>query len=196
MPGASQPQVVSDPQLPVYVRIDRVPALGPAGLTVSAAIRPSRPGERGRGAQVALACAEHAAGWSIGLDSAGRASLAVGTRHGPVSVTSATAVAADRWYEIIARIPGGPGRLEMSVQPRDPDLDESAETAGVLISAAVVASRGPLLWGCRSLFDGARPELPFDGFVADLALTAGDGLSATDAVAMSWMREEVVGFRP
>lgn len=183
----SQLRVVSEAGRPTYVRIDRVPALGPTGLTVSLTLSPARPGDPGRGAQVALACAEHAAGWSIGLDPSGRVSLVLSTRYGPVAVTSASALEADRRYRVVARIPGEPGRLEVGVQAEDDATVAASDTAGVLIGAPAVASRGPLLWGCRSLFDGTRPELPFDGLVSDVRLDAG-------VAAMSWRDEQVVGF--
>ncbi|MFK4804598.1 hypothetical protein ACI3KX_01910 [Microbacterium sp. ZW CA_36] len=197
----SQPRIVSEPALPTYARIDGVPALGAAGLTVSLVLSAARPGDAGRGAQVALACAEHAAGWSVGLDPSGRVSLVVGTRHGPVAVTSASGLDADRRYRVVARIPGGPGRLEVSVQPEYAAAGSEVDTAGVRVGVPGVASRGPLLWGCRSLFDGVRPELPFDGVVGDVRLAAGGespdamGPAAAAGVAvMSWVQEVVVGF--
>lgn len=185
--GMSQPRIVSEPGRPTYVRIDRVPALGSAGLTVSLVLSPAHPGVRGRGSQVALACAEHGVGWSIGLDPWGRVSLVMNTRHGPVAVTSARALEAGRRYRVVARIPGVPGRLEVSVQSEEAAADAETDAARVLIGATAVTSRGPLLWGCRALFDGVRPELPFDGTVGDVRLEAG-------AAAMSWDEEFVVGF--
>ncbi len=183
----SQPQVVSEPDRPAYARIDRVPALGPAGLTVSLTLSPAHPGDPDRGAQVALACAEHALGWSIGLDASGRLSLVLSTRYGPVAVTSARRLEADRRYRVVARIPGEPGRLEVSVQTEDAASGIEIDGAGVQVGSPGVASRGPLLLGCRSLFDGVRPELPFDGVVGDVRLDAG-------AAAMSWDQEVIAGF--
>ncbi|MCC2032483.1 LamG domain-containing protein [Microbacterium allomyrinae] len=201
MQQMSRPRIVSEPTQPTYVRIDRVPALGTAGLTVSLVLSARHPGDASRGAQVALACAEHAAGWSLGLDPSGRVSLVVGTRHGPVAVTSANRLDADRRYRVVARIPGGPGRLEVSVQPASGPAGTEVDTAGVRVGVPGIASRGPLLWGCRSLFDGVRPELPFDGVVGDVRLAPGDESPnvtgsnvAADAEAMSWVQEVVVGF--
>lgn len=200
MREVSQPRIVSDPARPTYVRVDRVPALGAVGLTLSLVLSAARPGDAERGAQVALACAEHAAGWSVGLDPSGRVSLVIG-RHGPVAVTSASGLDADRRYPVVARIPGGPGRLEVSVQPECASAGSEADTAGVRVGVPGVASRGPLLWGCRSLFDGVRPELPFDGVVGDVRLAAGsESPDATGSGAaaggdvMSWVRDVVVGF--
>lgn len=185
MQVTSQPQAVSEPGEPLFVRIDRVPALGREGLTVSLVLNPARPGDVGRGAQVALACAEHAAGWSIGLDPSGRVSLVMSTRSGPVAVTSASALEADRRYRVVARIPGEPGWLEVSV--RQEGAAAEAEMARVRVGVPGVASRGPLLWGCRSLFDGIRPELPFDGAVGEVRLDAGGAV-------MTWDFDAVVGF--
>jgi hypothetical protein len=187
MQGMSLLEIVSEPDRPVYVRIDSVPALGPAGLTVSLMLSPARPCDPDRGAQVALACAEHAVGWSIGLDPSGRVSLVLSTQYGPVAVTSANRLQAGRRYRVVARIPGEPGRLEVSVEPEDAVSGTEIDVAGVRVGAPGIASRGPLLWGCRSLFDGIRPELPFDGVVGDVRLDAG-------AAAMSWDQDVIVGF--
>lgn len=199
--GISQPRVVSEPGLPAYVRIDRGPALGPSGLTVSLLLSPARPGDAERGVQVALACAEHAAGWSLGLDPSGRVSLVVGTRHGPVAVTSAGRLEPSARYRVVASIPGGPGLLEVSVRREGATAGSAVDAARVRVGVPAVASRGPLLWGCRSLFDGVRPELPFDGVVGDVRLAAGaevpeetESRAASAAIAMSWPHEVVVGF--
>lgn len=199
--GMSQPRIVSESGLPTYVRIDRVPALGPTGLTVSLLLSPARPGDAVRGAQVALACAEHAAGWSLGLDPSGRVSLVVGTGHGPVAVTSAGRLEPGARYRIVARIPGWPGMLEVSVRPEGAASTSTVDAARVRVGLPAVASRGPLLWGCRSLFDGVRPELPFDGVVGDVRLAVGveapegaESSAPPGAISMSWPDEVVLGF--
>lgn len=162
-----------------YVRVERMPGVGSAGLTIAVAIMPTRPGDPAVGPQVALAHAQDAAGWSIGLDAKGRVTLSVGTRNGPVAVSVGDPVPAGQWVEVVARIPGSPGgRLELDATfsgTFESNRFVAARTtarASVALGSPVMTSPGPMLWGCRALRDGRVPELSFDGRVEDPVLVA------------------------
>lgn len=193
------PRIVTDASPgDTYVRVDRFPPAGEHGLTIAVALTPTHPGES-RTPQAALAHAQDAAGWSVGLGADGRATLSVGTARGPVSLAAGTPLAAGRRVEVLARIPGRPGgRLEIAVSAAD-DADPAA-TASVVLGAPMIGARAPLLWGCRELRDDARPLLLFDGEVAApviVADAAAQGaradLAAHPAVVAAWEITALVG---
>ncbi|MFT4307528.1 MAG: hypothetical protein QM604_11630 [Microbacterium sp.] len=143
--------------------------IGAEGVTVAVAATPERPGERDRGPQAIVAQARDAAGWSVGLSADGRATVSVGTGAGPVSLSAGDRLPAGVRVEIVARIPGAPGgRLEIEVsRPGRPPC-----RAGVVLGAAVMTARGPLLCGCRELRDDRIPQQPFEGGVEDPVVVA------------------------
>lgn len=192
-----EPRVVAEDRCPVYVRVDPAPRVGASGLYVAALIRSADPVGRPARTQVALAHAEHAAGWSLGVDPHGRASLVAGTASGPAVLRVGEPLHSGRWYELIARIPGVTSdRLELTVRPEgEPDASGS-----VRLGAPVVNADGPLLWGCRSLDADGRPELAFAGRVADVLIVADaeasgsrDDLSSDPRRAIRWPLDESVG---
>ncbi|GAA1688038.1 large subunit of N,N-dimethylformamidase [Microbacterium sediminicola] len=184
-----------------YVRIDRLPSIGPAGLTVACAVMATRPGDETLGPQSIIGHAQDAAGWSVGLSATGRATIAVSTRSGPVSLSVGEPLEAGRWYDIVARIPGVPGeRLEISLADagtfasnRFVRAARAEQTASVVLGAPVMPARGPLLWGCRELRDDRIPLQCFDGkienpvIVADAAATGSRAeLRTNGAVVAAW----------
>jgi N,N-dimethylformamidase len=183
-----------------YVRVDGVPPISAAGLTVALAIMPTRAGHAELGSQVALAHAADATGWSIGLNAHGRATVTIGTAGGPAAVTAGPPLENGRWYELVARIPGTPGgELSLSVRSAGTFAsnrfvgDVVEAEASARIGAPVIPARGPLLWGCRQLHAGVTPELCFDGRVEDPVVVAdaaapGDRrtLAAHPAVIAAW----------
>lgn len=183
-----------------YVRVDGMPASGPAGLTISVRVLPTRPGDAALGSQVVLAHAQDAAGWSLGMDAKGRATLTVGTAAGPVSVSAGPPLSAGLWYEFEARIPGDTGlKLALAVRSvgtfaSDASTAPAVEaSASVRLGAPVMSTRAPLLWGCRQLRDGRVPELSFDGrvenpvIVGDASATGyARDLAAHPAVLAAW----------
>lgn len=183
-----------------YVRVDGMPGVGPAGMTIALALMPTRVGDAGIGPQVALAHAQDGTGWSIGLNGKGQVTLTVGTRGGPVGLSAGDPVLAGHWVEVIARIPGAPGgHLELEVASAGTFESNrfvavgSTARASVALGSAVLTAPGPLLWGCRALRDGRVPELAFDGrvenpvVVADASATGSRAaLSAHAAVLAAW----------
>lgn len=164
------PEVVDEPGQPAYVRIDPAPMIGAAGLLVRVCVEPASPVLASPAPQVALAHAEDAEGWSLGIDEAGRPSLVVGTRSGPAAVRLAEPLRPGGRYEFAARIPGPTSdRLVLAVSG---DGIAGELSGWVRLAGPVLNARGPLLWGCRSLRGGVRPEFPFTGRVSDVAIVA------------------------
>ncbi|MFL2000332.1 hypothetical protein [Microbacterium sp. A1-JK] len=161
-----------------YVRVDRPPALGEAGFSVTVGIRPDRP--VGQGPQGALAHALDAAGWWIGVGDDGRATVGMGTTAGPVSVSAGDPLAAGEWAQIAVRIPGRVGdRLEIAVRASSgPD----APARSVVVGARLVAAPGPLVWGCRALRDRRVPQHPFLGAIGPVLLDDGSSAVAWSGV--------------
>lgn len=192
--------VVQQTAVGSYVRVERMPGVGPSGLTIAVAFMPTRPGDPAVGPQVVLAHAQDGAGWSIGLDVKGRVTLTVGTRGGPVGLTAGGPVAAGQWVEVVVRIPGSPGgRLEVEVTPAGTFESNrfvaarAAAHASVALGSPVLTAPGPLLWGCRALRDGRVPEMPFDGrvenpvVVADVSASGSRAeLASHSAVVAAW----------
>ncbi|RKT35815.1 hypothetical protein DEU34_0320 [Microbacterium sp. AG1240] len=161
-----------------YVRVDRPPALGEAGLRVTVGIRPDRP--VGQGPQGALAHALDAAGWWIGVGDDGRATVGMGTTAGPVSLSAGDPLAAGEWAEIAVRIPGRPGdRLEVVVRPSS---GAASPVRSVVVGARLVAAPGPLLWGCRGLRDRRVPQHPFLGAIGPVRVDDGSSTVAWSEV--------------
>ncbi|WP_147437785.1 N,N-dimethylformamidase beta subunit family domain-containing protein [Streptomyces radicis] len=184
-----------------YARFDGVPPLGKGGLLVALALMPTTPGDPAFGPQVALAHAADGTGWWVGLAPDGRACVGVCTTAGPVSLAVGEPLAAGRWVEVRATIPGRPGeRLTIEVTPAGTVASNrfvgppgDTATAAAVIGARVVPARGPLLWGCRSLGAGGRPEMSFDGrlenpvIVADASATGSRReLAAHPAAVAAW----------
>lgn len=190
-------RLVAEANAPAYVRVEPAPRVGRSGLCISAYVQVSEPAGASGQPQVALAHAEHAAGWSLGVDPHGRASLVAGTASGPAVLRVGEPLHSGRWYELIARIPGVTSdRLELTVRPEgEPDASGS-----VRLGAPVVNADGPLLWGCRSLDADGRPELAFAGRVADVLIVADaeasgsrDDLSSDPRRAVRWPLDASVG---
>lgn len=193
-----EPQVVvAEDRSPAYVRVDPAPRVGASGLYVAVLIRPADPVARPARTQVALAHAEHATGWSLGMDPHGRASLVAGTAAGPAVLRVGESLQPGRWYELIARIPGVTSdRLELTVRADG----ESDHSGSVRLGAPVVNADGPLLWGCRSLDGDGRAQLAFAGRVADVLIVADadasgsrDGLASDPRRAVRWTLDASVG---
>lgn len=192
--------LIAEASRPAYVRIEPAPRVGPMGLCVSAFIQAGEPAGAHGLPQVALAHAEHATGWSLGLDPEGRASLVVGTESGPAVLRLTPPLQGGTWYELVARIPGPLSEPRMTLAVRRRGRADGDAEGSVRIGAPVLNARGPLLWGCRSLFDDIHPEFAFSGRVADVLIVADSSavISRQDVApdarrAVRWQLDVAVG---
>ena len=187
---APDARVVESPGIPVHVRIEGAPPIAPDGLVVEVRLRVDDPATGTP--QVAVAHAEHATGWSLGIDGSGQPTLTLGTALGPVSLRTPATLTAGAEHALLARIPGeAPGVVTLVHR----DAEGCERSATVRIGAAVVPSRGPLLWGCRSLYDGVRPELILGGEVSDVRLSADADGGSAPALLGAWEGGVRVGRR-
>ncbi|MFG6477262.1 hypothetical protein ACFXP7_12845 [Microbacterium sp. P06] len=167
-----------------YVRVDRAPSVGAAGILVIVEVRPATP--VGYGPQAALARALDAAGWWIGVGDDGRATVGMGTTAGPVSIAAGDPLEAGERVELVARIPGrAGGRLEITVRPADAVGESPIAARSAVIGAPLVPSPGPLLWGCRALRDRSVPEHSFVGEVGRVVV-ATDSAAPDDRARLAW----------
>ncbi|MFT4215055.1 MAG: hypothetical protein QM622_09810 [Microbacterium sp.] len=161
-----------------YLRVAGIPTIDACGVTITARLQP-------RGAptgipRVAVAHAQHAAGWWIGVNARGRISVGVATREGPVALPAGDPLREGESAIVTAVVPGRPGeRLEVSV-----DTGGATPTrADVVLGSPVLPARTPLTWGGRFL-DRDSLELPFGGAVADVVIVGGTGTTPVECAKM------------
>ncbi|MGX6449942.1 LamG-like jellyroll fold domain-containing protein, partial [Patulibacter sp. S7RM1-6] len=99
-----------------YVQVADAGAPGARGLTAAAIVMPSRPG---REAQAVLGQrdAAGAAGWTLGLDAAGRPRLWVATERGGAEVVGPEPLVAGCWYRLTGSADPDAGTLRLAVEP-------------------------------------------------------------------------------
>lgn len=141
------------------------------GLTISLTLMPTRPGA---GAQAAIAQRDlaGAAGWSLGLDAAGRARLWCATEGGVLELFGSRALKAGCWYRLTATLDPFAGRAALGIVPvgafaanRLATGRGSAESVTAELPGAPLAAAGePLLLGCAAL-DGEQPREGLEGRV-------------------------------
>ncbi|HWI73940.1 MAG TPA: N,N-dimethylformamidase beta subunit family domain-containing protein [Baekduia sp.] len=156
-----------------YVRIDGIPEdAASAGLTVSVIVMPTRPGDTGASeAVVAQRTAAGDAGWSLGLDDAGRPRLWTATDAGAAEAVTPAPLVAGCWYRLTAVLDPAAGVARLAVAPVGTFAANRVATGrgdehavSVALPGVPVAATGePLLLGCGWLADGLDPADGYDG---------------------------------
>jgi N,N-dimethylformamidase len=153
-----------------YVRIDGARAPGPGGLTVSALLMPTRPGEEAQTA-VGQRTADGTAGWALGLDAEGRPRLWVATASGPVEVAGPEPVVQGCWYRVTGTVDPAAGTVRLAVLPvgtfaanRVATGRGTARSVEAPLPAPMTPATGaPLLLGCGWTDADGQPQERYDG---------------------------------
>lgn len=146
------------------------PDIGRRGLSVQVVFQPAS--APGAGPASVLSHASTAMGWSVGLDAAGCARLVVGTAAGPLALSAGDPVPAGSVVRVSAHLPGEVGdELALRVEPLSAGAPAAAE-ARVAVGSPILASRGPVLRGCREFGTDRRPIQVFSGLIRDALVVA------------------------
>jgi len=178
-----------------YVRVDGAAAPGPAGLTVSAVVSPTRPGHE---VQAALGQRDAAgeAGWSLGLDAAGRPRLWVATDAGPLELAGPEPLVQGCWYRLTGTVDPVHGTVRLAVLPvgtfaanRVATGRGTARAVEAPLPGTPVATGGaPLLIGAGWLDADRQPQDRWDGKVERPLVVAAP--VDPKAVARLWARPQ------
>jgi len=156
-----------------------------AGLTVALTLMPTRPGAGAQGA-IAQRDAGGAAGWSLGLDPAGRPRFRCGTYGGAVDLVAPEPLQAGCWYRLTASLDPDAARASLAVEPVGTfaanrlasGRGEPAAVLAELPGRPLAAVGEPLLIGCAGLDPSGQPLDGLDGRVERpllLGAAIGDG---------------------
>jgi len=155
-----------------YVRADGVQAVGTEGMTASAIVMPTRPGAAVQ-SFMAMRDAPATAGWSLGLDAAGRPRLMLHGANGKLELCCDQPVVAGCWYRFTAVVDHAAGNATLRVDPvgtfaanrvatgRGASQTAFAKLPGPLAETA----EEPLLIGCGWLDGAGQRQEGFDGRV-------------------------------
>ncbi len=169
-----------------------------APLTITATICPTRPGA---GPEAALAQRDEAAvaGWSLGLDPAGRPRLWVATDADALDLTTPEPLKQGCWYRLTATIDAGAARATLAVDPVGTFTSNRLATGRggshrveASLTGALQPAAAPLLLAAAALDPNGQPIEGFDGKVESPAIhTTAPAAAATWDASLSITRHGI-----